>query len=102
MTAVQQQMTSADQFGGFWKLLMPDSAVPGRQQFLIWAGTYSEELVTRGINRAAAKFRKMKCTETPMSLEDAVRYASSVMKNELLERRAHSNKNSEGRGTLDR
>jgi hypothetical protein len=86
---VQQQITSAVQFAEFWKLLMPEVAMPERQQFLMWAGTYNEELVSRGITRAAAKFRKMKGTDTPMSADDAIRYASSVMKNESLGRRAH-------------
>jgi hypothetical protein len=86
---VRQQMTAADEFVELWKLLLPDCEVPEKQQFLLWTGTYSEELVSRGINRAAAKVRKMRSTDTPMSAGDAVRYAASVMKNELLERRAH-------------
>ena len=80
---VQQQMTTAEQFTELWKALLPDCAMPTRQQFLIWAGTYSDDLVSRGINRAAAKVRKMRDT-SPMSTDDAIRYATSVMKNEFL------------------
>jgi len=54
---VQEQMVAADQFAELWKGLMPDFGVPERQQFLLWTGTYSSELVSRGLNRAAAKCR---------------------------------------------
>lgn len=86
---IQQQMSAADEFTELWKALMPEPEIPDRQQFLLWSGTYNSELVSRGINRAAAKARKMKNTETPMSAGDTIRYASSVMKNELLGRKAH-------------
>lgn len=105
MTVVQQ-MTAADQFAELWKQLMPDYEVPPRQQFLVWAGTYSDELVSRGITRAAGKSRKMRDTATPMSADDCVRYAASVMRNELLGIRRHgtlpSTTNPNERGTFGR
>lgn len=86
---IQQQFTAADQFVELWKALMPELEPPDLQQFLLWAGTYSDELVSRGINRAGAKARKMRGTTTPLSAYDATRYAASVMKNELLGIRRH-------------
>jgi len=84
---VEEQMKAAEQFAELWKALMPDFAVPERQQFLLWVGTYSEELVSRGINRAGCKRRKMRDTSTPMTVDEAIRYAASVMKNETLGRK---------------
>ena len=81
---VQQQMTTAQQFAELWRVLMPDLEPPDLQQFLLWVGTHSNELVSRGINRAGAKARKLRGTAGAMSAHDAVRYAASVMKNELL------------------
>ena len=88
MTA-QQQLTAAQQYIQLWKALLPESAVPEHQQFLLWAGTYPDALVSRGITRAAAKTRRMRYSETPLNLEAAVRYATSVMKNETLGVRRH-------------
>ena len=84
---VQEQMQTAEQFAELRKALMPDFAVPDRQQFLLWTGTYNEDLVSRGINRAACKRRKMRDTGTPMTVDEAIKYASSVMRNETLGRR---------------
>jgi hypothetical protein len=81
---VLQQMTSAEQFTELWRVLMPDLEPPDLQQFLLWVGTHSDELVSRGINRAGAKARKLRGTVGAMSGHDAVRYAASVMKNESL------------------
>ena len=81
---VQQQMTAAGSFSELWKALLPDHEVPAAPQFLLWAGIYSDDLVSRGITRAAAKSRRMREAGSPMTAADAVRYAASVMKNELL------------------
>lgn len=86
---VQQQMTAATSFTELWKAIMPDLEAPNRQQFLLWAGMYSEELVSRGISRAAAKSRRMSQSGATMTVDEAIRYASSVMKNELLGIRRH-------------
>lgn len=81
---VAEQMAAANQYAELWSALMPHAAAPGIDQFVFWAGRYDDDLVSRGINRAAGKLRKMRDTQQPMTLDDAVRYASSVMKNELL------------------
>jgi hypothetical protein len=86
---VTQQMAAAEQYAQLWTALMPESEVPGTDQFLLWAGQHSENIVTRGINRAAAKVRKMRDTAKPMTLDDAMKYAASVMKNESLGIRQH-------------
>jgi hypothetical protein len=83
MTVVEQ-MANAEQFAELWKALMPDLEVPPRSQFLIWAGAYSDDLVSRGINRAAGKRRKLRDTTEPMTTDACIRYATSVMRNELL------------------
>jgi hypothetical protein len=86
---VAEQMDAANQYASLWKLLMPAFESPGIDQFIFWAGRYSDALVSRGINRAAGKFRKLRNTPESMSLEDAIKYASSVMRNESLGIRRH-------------
>jgi hypothetical protein len=86
---VQHQFIVAEQFVELWKAVMPQLEPPDLQQFLLWAGTYTDELVSRGINRAGAKARKLRDTTTPMTAFDATRYAASVMKNETLGRKQH-------------
>lgn len=85
---VSEQVQAANQYAELWRLMMPDMGPPGADQFLLWAGRYSDDLVSRGINRAAGKYRKMRDSQ-PMTLDDAIRYASSVMKNESLGLRRH-------------
>src|ERR1700684_960112 len=86
---IDEQMVAAEKYEELWDAMMPDADSPEEDQFLLWAGSYSEELVSRGINRVARKYRKMRDTSEPMSLNDMVRYASSVMKNEGLGIRHH-------------
>jgi hypothetical protein len=86
---VQQQMITAEQYEQLWKALMPDVEAPDRQQFLLWVGTYTDDLVSRGINRAGVKARKLRGTANAMTTLDAIRYAASVMKNELLGIKRH-------------
>ncbi len=81
---VQQQITKAEQFQQLWQALMPDIPAPDRQQFLLWAGAYSDDQVSRGINRAGIKVRKLRGTTGAMTGEEAARYATSVMRNEML------------------
>lgn len=86
---VADQLQSAEQYKVLWQALMPDAPAPDIDQFLLWAGQHQSEIVVRGINRAAAKTRKLRDTPTPMSRFDAMRYAASVMKNESLGIRRH-------------
>jgi hypothetical protein len=83
MTA-QKQIEAASSFAQLWQELLPNQELPTRQQFLMWAGIYTDEQISRGITRAAAKSRRMDASGTPMSADDCARYATSVMKNELL------------------
>lgn len=78
----QEQSKLADQCAELWRTIMPEVAAPGKSQFLIWIGTFPESAVLRGINRAGAKVLRMKDTRTPMTANDAHRYASSVMRSE--------------------
>lgn len=87
---IAEQLSAAEQYRTLWKALMPDIATPSHDQFLLWAGSYTEELVSRGVNRAARKGRKLRDTK-PMTTLEAVMYASSVMKNESIGARAHPN-----------
>jgi hypothetical protein len=81
---VQQQFIAANEYAQLWRALMPDLTTPDQAQLLQWAGKYSHELVSRGINRAACKARKLRDTASPMSAFEATKYAASVMKNESL------------------
>jgi hypothetical protein len=88
MTATEQ-MQAAEEYKVLWQGLMPDEQAPDTDQFLLWAGQHQNEIVVRGINRAAAKTRKLRDTPQPMSRYDAMKYAASVMKNESLGIRRH-------------
>jgi hypothetical protein len=81
---VKEQLSAAHEFAELWTALIPDLAVPPTDTFVRWAGAYSPELVSLGINRAGRKYRKLRESGTPMNSEDTERYASSVMKNEKL------------------
>jgi hypothetical protein len=81
---VTQQLSAAKEYAQLWDVLMPYLPSPEESQFAMWAGLHTPELVSQGINRAARKSRRMLDTDSPMSTEDATKYASSVMKNELL------------------
>jgi hypothetical protein len=88
---IAEQLNAAEQYRALWAALMPYLEEPATDQFLLWAGQHSEELVARGVNRAARKYRKLRDTKEPMTSADAVKYASSVMKNESIGKRAHPN-----------
>ena len=82
---VTRQLKTALKLRNLWSQLMNTSiGTPDQQQFLIWSGAYLEHQVVHGINRAARKYLMLKDTSTPMTLEQAIQYASSVMKNEKL------------------
>lgn len=86
---VNEQMTAAYEYRQLWQALIPDEPAPDNDTFLLWAGQHQSEIVVRGINRAAAKMRKLRDTFTPMTRYDAMKYAASVMKNESLGIRRH-------------
>lgn len=81
---VTEQLTAANEYGQLWRALMPDLPAPDSPQLMLWAGTYGADLVSQAINRASRKYRKLRDTDTPMDAASVGRYASSVMKNELL------------------
>jgi hypothetical protein len=90
---VNEQSSLAQQLEFLWKGLLPNIGVPDASQFFYWAGKYPEELIVTGINRAARKARKLRDTESPMTLVEAIQYASSVMRNENLGFRKFPNRN---------
>jgi len=81
---VTQQLSAAKEYAQLWSVLMPYLDAPPESQFAMWAGLHTSELVVLGLNRAARKSRRMLDAGLPMATEDAAKYASSVMKNELL------------------
>ena len=85
---MQNPLQSAKQYQQLWITLLPQHEAPEMSQFVMWAGTYPDALITRGIARAASKAQKLAPT-APMTAEDAAKYASSVMRNESLGIRQH-------------
>jgi hypothetical protein len=79
MTLADQRQIAA-QLEELWRALMPDFGVPGEEQFLIWAGRDSVDVINLGINRAAIKRLSIHNT-SPMTVDDVARYASGVIKN---------------------
>jgi len=86
---ITNQFTAAQSYAELWQALTPDAAIPPREQFILWAGQHTEGQIVRGINRAVAKARTMQARGTPMLLDDAARYASSVMRHESLGEQKH-------------
>lgn len=80
---VEEQLKAAQQYRHLWQALMPNIGTPDQSQFLYWAGKHTESLVVLGLNRAARKARKLIDSSEPMTLEAAIKYASSVMTNEM-------------------
>jgi hypothetical protein len=81
---ITNQLAAAQAYADLWLALAPGAETPPMSQFILWAGQHREAQIARGINRAAAKSRTMQARGTPMSIEDAARYASSVMRHESL------------------
>ena len=79
---VETQMRLAQEYAELWRALFTELGSPDSTQFVFWAGTHVEARVVHGFNRAAKKVRKLRDSDRPMTLDDAVRYASGVMKNE--------------------
>jgi len=84
MTVIENQTTAAHQYAELWRTLMPEIEQPGHDQFMIWAGCYTEKQVTRGINGAARKLRAMRNISQAMNGDDVARYAASIMRNEAM------------------
>lgn len=84
---VAEQKAQAQEYADLWQALMPSIELPGYEEFLIWAGNYTEKQVTRGINGAARKLRAMRNINYPMSPDDVARYCSSIIRNEATGRR---------------
>jgi hypothetical protein len=80
---ISEQMTAAHQYAELWRALMPDVEQPGDDQFLLWAGCYSEKQISRGLSGAARKYRAMRNISQPMTAEDVGKYASSIMRHEV-------------------
>lgn len=86
---ITNQLAAAQSYTELWQALTPGAATPPMSQFILWAGQHEEGQVVRGINRAVAKARTMQGRGTPMTVEDAARYASSVMRHESLGEMRH-------------
>jgi len=77
---VPEQRQVAETAKELWNLMLPDVNSPELYTFLLWA-TFGSEILSRAINRTAAKYRRMQSTPTPMNAEDCARYCSSVCRN---------------------
>jgi hypothetical protein len=84
MTIIERQATAAYQYADYWRALMPDVEEPGEDTFLMWAGCYTEKQVSRGISGAARKLRAMRTVRQPMTANDVLSYAASIMRNEAM------------------
>ena len=89
MMTITNQLAAAQSYAELWQALTPDAAIPPIPQFILWAGQHEEGQIVRGINRAVAKARAMQARGTPMSIDDAARYASSVMHHESMGEMRH-------------
>jgi len=79
---LQDQIKAAEQAMELWAVMLPGVSAPEKHAFLLWMGSFRMDAVTRGINRAAAKYAKMARTSTPMNADACARYATSVMRAE--------------------
>lgn len=84
---IAEMKSSASQYAELWRALMPSIEPPATDQFLVWAGIYTEAQVSRGISGAARKLRAVRSLSQTMTAEDVAKYASSIMRNELMGRR---------------
>lgn len=76
MTVVQIELR-AKEFLSLWNLLLPRHRTEQLEQFALWASTYSDTAIKRGIQRAAHKLR----TEPNRTLDELFRYANGVICN---------------------
>ena len=84
---IAEMKSSAYRYAELWRELMPTIPTPGADQFMMWAGVYTEEQIARGISGAARKLRAMWNADRSMTSEEVARYASSIMRNEATGRR---------------
>jgi hypothetical protein len=77
---IQGQRQLAEMAKELWTIMLPNVTAPELYTFLRWAN-FDSEILSRAINRTAAKYRRMQSTPTPMSAEDCARYCSSVCRN---------------------
>jgi hypothetical protein len=77
---LEAQQALAQSARELWMGLLPDMQAPQFSTFLLWA-TFDSEILTRAINRTAAKFRRMQRVGTPMTDLDCAKYCSSVCRN---------------------
>lgn len=80
---ISEQKTAAEAARELWVMVLPDVEPPEPYRFFTWASNFSQSAITRGITRAAAKYRKLKHSSTPMTAEEVGRYASGVMRSEM-------------------
>jgi hypothetical protein len=81
---IEQQLAKADQFTCLWKGLMPSVGIPEQDTLLFWAGKYTEDIIVQAFNRTARKVRRLRDSAQPMTLLDALKYATSIMTHEML------------------
>lgn len=81
---ISEMKSSASRYAEFWQALMPDVLPPSGDQFLLWAGNYTEDEVSCGISGAARKLRAVRNLSQTMTSDDVARYASSIMRNEQM------------------
>lgn len=87
---LQQQTAAAAEFNELWRAVMPKTTPPSEDQFLLWAGNFTNAQVMAGINGAARKLRAMQNVSRTMTPDDVARYASSIMTHEARRLRRHT------------
>jgi hypothetical protein len=88
MTITEQMTATAEEFIQFWKMILPDVAPPGMDQFLLWVSGNSHQRVLRGISGAARKRRAvLSSTGKAMTTDEVAAYASSILRHEAEGRR---------------
>jgi predicted helicase len=84
---IDQQVKLAEQYTYLWRGLMTTIGIPEQDTILFWAGKYEEAVIVQAFNRTARKARRLRDSAEPMTLLDAVKYATSVMTHEMLNER---------------
>jgi hypothetical protein len=79
---IQEQKIAVEAAQDLWTLMLQDVPAPDPYRFWTWVSRFPASAVSRGIARAAAKYRKASRAGTPLSTEDVARYCSSVIRRE--------------------
>jgi hypothetical protein len=79
---IAEQMKAAEEAREFWKAMLPNVEPPEIRSFLLWTGVVDSAIVAHAISRVAAKFTKMQNTAAPMTVNDAYRYCTAVIRDE--------------------